>query len=96
MNYVGLRGNDFNKEVIESIRKGENICLYGKGGEGKTTLAKSIISLEEFKEVILIDGYNGEKERLNKVLRKNKQVIVITNRKEIALDLGLKIFEMTK
>ena len=54
--YCGYNEEDIIKNVNFKVEKGENFCIIGPNGCGKTTLLKSIANIIEYKGSIKIDG----------------------------------------
>ncbi|MEF9990528.1 MAG: ABC transporter ATP-binding protein [Romboutsia sp.] len=71
--YCGYDGNDVIKNISINVKKGENLCIVGPNGCGKSTFLKAIANIIEYKGSIKIDG----------------REVSSLNRKELAMKVAL-------
>ena len=54
--YTGYDNKEIVKDINFTVKRGENLCIVGPNGCGKTTLLKSIANILEYRGSIKIDG----------------------------------------
>lgn len=76
---AGYGGTDVIKNINLRVEKGENLCILGPNGCGKTTLLKAMAGIIPSKGEILIDGMEIKKMKRHEIASKMAVMTQISN-----------------